>query len=74
MHLYYFCFFDCQVDFDVDIVQRRKLVNLYGYSAVLELLLLLNALIALSLLQLNSVQLEAGSTDGKLHRYIMHSQ
>ena len=23
-------FFDCQVDFDVDNVQRRELVNLYG--------------------------------------------
>ena len=34
------CFFDCQVDFDVDNVQRSELVNLYGYSAIQELLLL----------------------------------
>ena len=26
-HLQYLCFFDCQVDFDVDNVQRHELVN-----------------------------------------------
>ena len=30
MHLQYLRCFDCQVDFDVDNVQRRELVNFYG--------------------------------------------
>ena len=30
MHLWYLCFFDCQVDFDLDNVQCRELVTFYG--------------------------------------------